>query len=145
MFATSPVIRLSIPTTEKPRSSRYSLRCDPRNPAAPVTKALGILVQGDLVQGHRRRAKPDSLRRSARGLRRGGGAAPPSISMVLAEAVEQREDQDLQVEPQRPVLDVVEIELDALLDRGVAAPAVHLRPARHAALDAVAAHVLGDP
>jgi hypothetical protein len=34
---------LSMPTTENPRSSRYSDRCDPMNPAAPVTSALGIL------------------------------------------------------------------------------------------------------
>ena len=52
---------------------------------------------------------------------------------------------DLEVEPQRPVLDVVEVVLDALLDRGVAAPAVDLRPAGEAGLHLVAQHVLRDP
>src|SRR5437867_13217558 len=66
------------------------------------------------------------------------------VRVLLAEAAEQGQDQDLDVEEQGPVLDVVEVELDALLDRGVAAPAVHLRPAGDAALHAVAAHVLGD-
>ena len=36
MFAVSPVSRLSIPTTECPRSSSVSDRCEPMNPAAPV-------------------------------------------------------------------------------------------------------------
>ena len=36
MFAVSPVSRLSIPTTECPRSRSASDRCDPMNPAAPV-------------------------------------------------------------------------------------------------------------
>ncbi len=40
------------------------------------------------------------------------------------------EPHDLEIERQRPVLDVVEVELDALLERRVAAPAVDLRPAR---------------
>src|SRR5262245_7630034 len=105
----SPVSRLSMPTTLMPRSSSSSERCEPRNPAAPVTRTLGI-----------------------------------SVRVLLAEAAENREDEDLDVEQKRPVLDVVEVVLDALLDRGVAAPAVDLRPARHPALHSVAEHVLGD-
>src|SRR5688572_21969736 len=109
MFSTSPVTRLSIPTTEKPLSSRYSERWEPMKPAAPVTRARGI-----------------------------------SVRVLLAEAAQQREDQDLDVEQQRPVLDVVEVVLDPLLERGVAAPAVHLCPAGDAALDPVPDHVLRD-
>src|SRR5688500_2080306 len=37
MLARSPVQRLSMPTTLSPRSRSRSQRCDPRNPAAPVT------------------------------------------------------------------------------------------------------------
>src|SRR5690349_12638593 len=48
---------------------------------------------------------------------------------------------DLEVERQRPVLDVVEIELDALFERCVAAPAVDLGPAGDASLHLVAEHV----
>src|SRR5262245_12855962 len=95
-----------------PLSSRYSDRCEPRNPAAPVTSTLGI--------------------------------ARTSVGVLLSEAAEEREDEDLDVEQERPVLDVVEVVLDALLDRRVAAPAVDLRPAGDAALHAVAQHVLRD-
>ena len=45
------------------------------------------------------------------------------------DAAHQRQPHDLQVERHRPVLDVVEVVLDALLERRVAAPAVDLRPA----------------
>src|SRR5687767_1097860 len=110
MLARSPVSRLSMPTTENPRSSRYSQRCDPMKPAAPVTSALGMSL----------------------------------VCVGLAEAAEEGQDQDLHVQQQRPVLDVVEVVLDALLDGGVAPPAVHLGPAGDAALHPVAQHVLRD-
>src|SRR5215210_3598672 len=42
----------------------------------------------------------------------------------------QRHEQDLDVEPERPVLDVVVVPLDAVAERGLAAQAVHLGPAR---------------
>ena len=45
----------------------------------------------------------------------------------------------------RPVLDVVEVVLDALFDRCVAAPAVHLGPPGHSRLHLVAQHVLAGP
>src|SRR5512139_4320140 len=67
-----------------------------------------------------------------------------SVGVLLAEAAKHGEDEDLQVEEEGPVLDVVEVMLDALLDRRVAAPAVPLRPAGPAALHAVAPHVLRD-
>src|SRR6186713_3058153 len=60
------------------------------------------------------------------------------------EAAHQRQPHDLEIERDRPVLDVVEVVLDALLERGVAAPAVDLRPAGDAGLDLVAQHVLRD-
>ena len=40
-----PVIRLSIPITSCPSASRWSVRCEPRNPAAPVTTHLIVLLQ----------------------------------------------------------------------------------------------------
>src|SRR5580692_687877 len=56
-----------------------------------------------------------------------------------------RLEQDHEIEQHRPVLDVVEIELDALLDFllavDLAAPAVDLRPAGNAGLDAVAGEI----
>src|SRR5438874_12492698 len=52
--------------------------------------------------------------------------------------------EDLQVEQERPVLDVVEVVFDALLDAGVAAQAVDLRPAGHSALHHVAKLVARD-
>src|SRR5690242_15523891 len=68
-----------------------------------------------------------------------------SVGVLVEEALHDRQPHDLQVERDRPVLDVVEVVLDALLDRGVAAPAVDLRPAGQAGLDLVAQHVLRHP
>src|SRR4051812_45680924 len=101
MFAMSPVNRLSMPTTEWPRSSSVSDRCDPMKPAAPVI-TMRIYELGHAVN-----------------------------------SAEQGQPHDLDVETKRPVLDVVEVEFDALLERRVAAPAVDLRPARDAGLHLV--------
>src|SRR4030095_16861659 len=68
----------------------------------------------------------------------------PRGSVGVCETPVQRLDEDLQVEEQRPALDVVEVVLDPLFERRVAAPAVHLRPARHAGLHLVAQHVAGN-
>src|SRR5215218_6009981 len=92
MFAVSPVSRLSIPTTEWPRSRSASERCDPMKPAAPV---MTIRLEGMPVKSSH-----------------------------------DGEPHDLDVEADRPVFDVVEIVLDAFLERRVAAPAVDLGPPR---------------
>src|SRR5438128_338352 len=153
-------MRLSIPTTEKPRSSRYWQRWEPMNPAAPVTRALGIRPCKERSRARASRGARDSLMNAdidrARPCpavdqagARGASTARPgrswaSVRMLLAEAAEEGQDQDLHVEQQRPVLDVVQVVLDPLLDRRVAAPAVDLGPAGDAALDPVAQHVLRD-
>src|SRR5882672_10260863 len=67
-----------------------------------------------------------------------------SVRMFMKEASQEREPHDLQVEPHRPVLDVVQVVLDPLFNRRVPAPAVDLRPARDAGLHLVAQHVLRD-
>src|SRR5215475_11726207 len=41
MLAREPLTRLSTQMTRRPRSSRYSQRCEPRKPAPPVTSAVG--------------------------------------------------------------------------------------------------------
>src|ERR1044071_4888361 len=58
--------------------------------------------------------------------------------------LEHRHRQDLQIQPQRPVLDVVVVPLDAIAQRGLAAEAVDLGPAGDAGLDAVAVAVAAD-
>src|SRR6185436_1395796 len=90
MLPMSPVSRLSIPTTEWPRSRSVSLRWDPMKPAAPVMTVLGI---------------------------------------ALEESSDECEPHDLQVERDRPVLDVIQVVFDPLLERGVASPPVDLGPA----------------
>src|SRR6202043_2733283 len=59
-----------------------------------------------------------------------------------------RLEQNVEIEQHRPVLDVVEVELDALLDFllavDLAAPAVDLGPAGNAGLDAVAGEIAVD-
>src|SRR6516164_5120340 len=64
---------------------------------------------------------------------------------VDAEAVPDGLQQDFQIEPETPALDVVEIVLDPLCDRRVAPPAVDLRPARDTRLDLVTEHIAGHP
>src|SRR5690242_10322122 len=71
-------------------------------------------------------------------------ASPLDGGTALEEAANQGEPHNLDVERHRPVLDVVEVELDALFERRVAAPPIHLRPAGDARLDLVAQHVLRD-
>src|SRR4051812_16827288 len=115
MLSTLPVRKLSIPTTLQPRSRSVSDRCDPMKPAAPVMTALGI-------------------ERSA------FGVALKSVAAV--QPADERQPHDLQIERDGPVLDVIEVVLDPLLERGIAAPAVDLRPAGDAGLDLVAQHVL---
>ena len=43
MFSTAPVTRLSIATTSSPRSSSARQRCEPRNPAPPVTTTRAMV------------------------------------------------------------------------------------------------------
>src|SRR5258708_3484332 len=121
MLSTLPVSRVSTPTTVPPRSSSVSDRGDRRKPAAPVITALGMLDVG-----------------------RWWLQAARWLDGVPVEPAHEREPHDLQVERDRPVLDVIQVVLDALLERGVAAPAVHLRPARDSGLHLVAQHVLRD-
>src|SRR5215470_15811084 len=68
-------------------------------------------------------------------------SAVTSIRVPLDEDLHHGERDDLEVHAERPALDVFEIELDALLERCVAAESVDLRPARHSGLDLVAKHV----
>src|SRR5436190_3147682 len=112
MFAVSPVRRLSMPMTSYPRSRSVSDRCDPMNPAAPVMTARFFIGFTRLV------------------------------CVFVEETLQEREPHDLQIEPHRPIFDVVQVVLDALLERGVAAPAVDLRPTGQPRLHFVAQHVL---
>src|SRR5688572_33381565 len=59
----------------------------------------------------------------------------------VAEHTNEREEQDLQIEAHRPVLDVIEVVLDPALERGVAPEAVHLRPSGDPGLHVMAQHV----
>src|SRR6185436_13286939 len=67
---------------------------------------------------------------------------PYLVRVFVEEAAEQREPHDFQVEPHRPVLNVVEVVFDALLERRVAAPAIDLRPAGQSSFYLVPQHVL---
>src|SRR5215467_7497042 len=65
--------------------------------------------------------------------------------LALGHQRQRRLQQDVGVEQRRPVLDVIEVELDALLDLlfivDLAAPAVDLSPAGDSRLDAVAGEI----
>src|SRR5690606_15258885 len=68
-----------------------------------------------------------------------------SIRIFRVEQADGRHDQDVEVEQYRPVLDIIEVVVDPLHDLvdgvGLAAPAVDLRPAGDAGLDAVAGEI----
>lgn len=72
----------------------------------------------------------------------------PSIRVLVDEALEDGQEDDLQIQPQRPVLQIFQIVLDAhfhLFQRfGLAPPTADLRPAGNAGLDLVAQHVAAD-
>ena len=53
------------------------------------------------------------------------------------------EPHDFYVETDRPILNIVEIVLDALFNGGIAAPTVDLSPSRDSGFDFVSKHVLG--
>ena len=66
------------------------------------------------------------------------------ICIFVYESFKNREEQDFHVEGHGPVLDVPDVILDALVDRGVAAEAVDLGPAGHAWTDLMLDHVAWD-
>src|SRR5262249_62329742 len=63
------------------------------------------------------------------------------ICISMEKPVEQRHPHDAEVEPRRPVRDVVQVKLYALAQGSVAAPAVYLGPAGDACLHGMAGHV----
>src|SRR5262249_22586455 len=67
-----------------------------------------------------------------------------SVRARVAEYAHERQRDDLEVEAQRPVLDVVEVVLDAAIERRVPAESVDLRPAGHAGLHVMTQHVARD-
>src|SRR4051795_11213137 len=92
---------------------------------------------------HRRRRVPtraESLRRATTI----EGCSGLLRQREVAEHGPERHQQDLDVEPERPVLDVVVVPLDAVAERGLAAQAVNLGPAGDPGLDAVAVAVAVD-
>lgn len=66
------------------------------------------------------------------------------ICVFVYESFKNREEQDFHVEGHGPVLDIPDVVLDALVDRGVAAEAVDLSPAGHARADLMFDHVARD-
>src|SRR5262245_18200651 len=66
-----------------------------------------------------------------------------SIRVAVEEDAADRHGDDLEIEPERPPIDVLDVVLDARPQRGVAAEPVHLRTPRHPGLDLVAEHVAG--
>src|SRR3990170_3300148 len=89
--------------------------------------------------------------RAALSRRRRRGRAPPAgrparhkMGVLPREGAHRGEPEDLQIEAERPALDVVEVVLDPPLERGVAAPAVDLGPPGDPGLHLVAQHVAGD-
>src|SRR5664280_1762689 len=113
MLSTEPVTKLSMPMTWWPRARSKSARCEPRKPAAPVTTDVaGLFFIGQNGISFGTRASEHD----------GDGA-----------------DQDFQIEPQRPVVNVFEVEAHPLLEIGYLVASADLPEAGEAGLDAEAA------
>src|SRR5690242_5269247 len=67
-----------------------------------------------------------------------------SVRIPIHEPAPQRHEQNSQIQPRRPVRDVVEIVLNTLAKRGIAAPAVDLGPTGDARFHRVTRVVAGD-
>src|SRR5438552_1761938 len=69
MLSTVPVTKLSIPTTLWPCLRSRSIRCEPRNPAAPVTTELDLDNFGAFLSGIEVSGDPSAETRSRLPLR----------------------------------------------------------------------------
>src|SRR5690606_14079147 len=121
----------------RPSSARSSRLNTPASAAfLPMGMAVGSRLADDL---------------SAQLADKSKAAAPILVRVARIEQTDGGQQRYLEVEPQRPVLAAVEVELgtfaDLLVGVHLAAPAVDLRPASHAGLDLVtgqiAVHDLG--
>src|SRR6185437_5330713 len=116
----------------------------PLSPASIGRRHYRAAMRGSASRRRRaaepRRAGPREMRLRAR--------RAASVGVAVDEADEERATEDPEVEPDRPVLDVVEVVLHALVHpverRRLAAPAIDLSPASDAGLDAVAVEVAID-
>src|SRR6516165_144018 len=85
MLRLVPVKKLSTQTTSPPRSSRRSHRCEPRNPAPPVTSmrfSRCILWSVHPRAASRRRSLPSAYLPHIGRIRLGGQAAALSVEQV---------------------------------------------------------------
>src|SRR5215218_3826746 len=114
------------------RMRRFALR-------SPQTATCGLAVS---PSGHRKRRPADSLFRPP--VTASGDLRATSLGVVASEQRRDRHQDDLQVEPERPVLDVVVVPLDPVVERGLPAQPLHLRPAGQTGLDAMAVAVAVD-
>src|SRR2546422_513537 len=107
-LSTLPVTRLSMAMTLWPRSNSRSTRCEPRNPAPPVTTDVGCCFP-DLPFFVLPILRDKALRVSSRAV----GLAPEGSASLGARSEQNngnRPAENLQVKPQRPVIDVFQIQ-----------------------------------
>src|SRR5690606_5111913 len=121
-------------------SSDWSWSPSWRSSALSGASNVSAIRSGSGVPGAGRRHRAAPITGTGR------AAAPePSVGVLRVQQPNRREEQDLQVEHERPVLDVIEVEFGAHADLFIrihlATPAIDLRPAGDAGLDAVAGEV----
>src|SRR5439155_15275195 len=108
-LSTLPVTRLSMAMTLWPRSNSRSTRCEPRNPAPPVTTDVGCWFP-DLLFFALPISKDKTRRVSARGCWVQGRQGFASLGARSEQNNGNRPAENLQVKPQRPVVDVFQIQ-----------------------------------
>src|SRR6185437_6570358 len=102
----------------------------------------------DLRKRHKRNTATGPVRTSTLHANRHPARSELVGVLVLRDQRHRRLEKNVEIEQHRPVLDVIEVELDALLDLflvvDLAAPAVDLRPAGDAGFDAMAGEITVD-
>src|SRR5262245_27445676 len=109
MLSTLPVTRLSMAMTLWPRSNNRSTKCEPRNPAPPVTTDVGWLP--DLCCCVLRILRDRTVRVSLRDRQVGQVSVRlPLLGTRSKQNNGNRPAEYLEVKPQRPVIDVFQVQ-----------------------------------
>src|SRR5215831_7223280 len=107
--------------------------------------ALVASNQHATISGRGGAGAADALVVAATSAKMGRGTFVSALmSVATRHDVPQSQGEDAQIEPQRPILDVIEIILYPLAKIAAATQIVHLRPSGDACLDHVLLHVPGD-
>src|SRR5215210_3238184 len=113
MFPALPVMKLSIPITRNPSAKSRSDKCEPRKPAPPVTTAvrLGEFMRAGVVVSQPRLGQQFVCEM----LRPDSSSEDALFRPKTKQHNRDRSDQNFYIQPDRPIIDVHEVELHPVL------------------------------